>query len=299
MVEKGGSIKAVAGGVASDFLQIAVSTGGERGLLGLAFDPGYAQVGAPGYGRFFVNDIDPTTQQTVIASYRRHGNAFAADPASPVEVMRIEQPAGLSSHKAGWIGFKPGGGEHLSIATGDGGSGNDPFNHGQRLDTLLGKMLRVDIDRDDVADPDINCAVPADNPCVGTAGARGEIHAYGLRNRFDSATGHPWIADVGQGAREELDFIPAGSLGGRNFGWRLREGDIPTPGSTDPPVDGLADPILVCDRSFGAAVTGGCVVREAGSPLFGKYVFGDFISGCIWAVLGDGSPNRPSRRPPS
>lgn len=294
VVEKGGSIKAVAGGVASDFLQIAVSTGGERGLLGLAFDPGYAQVGAPGYGRFFVNYIDPTTQQTVIASYRTHGNAFAADPASRVEVMRIDQPAGLSNHKAGWIGFKPGDGDHLYIATGDGGSGNDPFNHGQRLDTLLGKMLRVDVNRDDFADPDINYAVPADNPFVGTAGARGEIYAYGLRNpfrnSFDSATGNLWIADVGQGAREELDFIAAGSPGGQNFGWRLREGDIPTPGITDPPVDGLVDPILVYDRSFGAAVTGGYVVREAGSPLYGQYVFGDFISGRIWAIAGDGSP---------
>ncbi|MBX3637080.1 MAG: PQQ-dependent sugar dehydrogenase [Rubrivivax sp.] len=294
VVQKGGTIKAVVDGVASDFLQISVSTGGERGLLGLAFDPGHSVLGDPGYGRLFVNYIDATTQQTVVASYRTNGNALAADPASRVEILRIAQPAGLSNHKAGWIGFKPGDGDHLYIATGDGGSSNDPFNHGQRLDTLLGKMLRIDINRDDFADPDINYAVPADNPFVGTAGARGEIFAYGLRNpfrnSFDSATGNLWIADVGQGAREEVDFIAAASAGGHNFGWRIREGDIATPGIDDPPVDGLVDPILVYGRSFGASITGGYVVREAGSPLFGQYVFGDFISGRIWAIAGAGSP---------
>jgi glucose/arabinose dehydrogenase len=294
VAQKGGTIKAVVDGVATDFLHISVSTGGERGLLGLAFDPEYSTLGAPGYGRFFVNYIDPTTQQTVIASYRTGGNALAADPATRVEVMRIDQPAGLSNHKAGWIGFKPGDSDHLYVATGDGGSSNDPFNHGQRLDTLLGKMLRVDINGDDFADPNINYAIPSDNPFVGTAGARGEIFAYGLRNpfrnSFDMANGNLWIADVGQNAREEVDFIDAASPGGQNFGWRIREGDIPTPGISDPPVDGMIDPILVYGRSFGASITGGYVVREEGMPLYGMYVFGDFISGRVWAISGDGSP---------
>ncbi len=295
VVQKTGSIKAVVGGVASDFLNIPVSSSGERGLLGLAFDPDYANVGATGYGRFFVNYIDPSTQQTVIASYRTNGNAFQADPASRVEVMRVNQPSGLSNHKAGWIGFKPGDSNHLYIATGDGGSGNDPFNNAQNLNSLLGKMLRIDINGDDFADPNINYAIPADNPFVGQQGARAEIFSYGLRNpfrnSFDSLTGDLWIADVGQNQREEVNFIAASSAGGQNFGWRIREGDIATPGVNDPPVEGLIDPVLVYNRSFGGSITGGYVVRHTSSPLYGQYVFGDFVSGRIWAIpASDGAP---------
>jgi len=293
VVEKGGLIKVVQGGVASTFLSVPVASGGEQGLLGLAFDPGYGNAASAGFGRFFVDYIDPTTLDTVVASYRRNAATGVADPASRVEVLRIDQPNGRSNHKAGWIGFKPGDANNLYIATGDGGSSNDPENRAQNKGELLGKLLRVDINRDDFPDANINYGVPLNNPFVGQAGARGEIYALGLRNpfrnSFDSATGNLWIADVGQGQREEIDFIGAASAGGQNFGWRQREGSIATPGISDPPTAGLIDPLLDYDHSFGASITGGYVVRDAASPLNGRYVFGDFISGRIFSIAADGS----------
>lgn len=294
VVEKGGDIKVTQGGISSNFLSIPVATSGERGLLGLAFDPGYADATSAGYRRFFVNYIDPTSLNTVVASYRTSsGNASIADPASRVEILRVAQPAGLNNHKGGWLGFKPGDANNLYIATGDGGSGNDPFNNAQNTNVLLGKMLRVDINRDDFADPNLNYAIPLNNPFFGNAGARQEIYAYGLRNpfrnSFDRQNGNLWIADVGQNTREEIDFISAASSGGQNFGWRIREGNIATPGISDPPVAGLIDPLLDYNHSFGASITGGYVVREVGSPLFGQYVFGDFVSGRVFAIAGDGS----------
>lgn len=297
VVQKGGIIKAVQGGIATNFLIISVGTASERGLLGLAFDPNYSVVGSQGYGRFFVNYIDPNTNQTVIASYLTNGNALAADPSTRVEVMRIDQtPAGAGNHKAGWIGFKLGDSNNLYIATGDGGSSNDPLNQAQNKNILLGKMLRIDINGDDFASPTINYAIPADNPFFGQAGVRGEIFAYGLRNpfrnSFDRLTGDLWIADVGQNQREEIDLISAASPGGQNFGWRIREGEIATPGINDPPVAGLIGPALTYNHSFGVSVTGGYVVRQASSPLYGMYVFGDFGSGRVWAIdaalLADG-----------
>ena len=293
VAEKGGLIKVVQAGVASTFLSVPVATGGEQGLLGLAFDPNYGNAASAGFGRFFVDYIDPTTLDTVVASYRRNAATGLADPSSRVEVLRIDQPNGRSNHKAGWIGFKPGDVNNLYIATGDGGASNDPENRAQNKGELLGKLLRVDINRDDFADPDINYGVPLNNPFVGQAGARGEIYALGLRNpfrnSFDSATGNLWIADVGQSAREEIDFIGSASAGGQNFGWRQREGSIATPGITDPPTAGLIDPLLDYDHSFGASITGGYVVRDANSALNGRYVFGDFVSGRIFSIAADGS----------
>ncbi len=293
VVEKGGAIKAVQGGMVSNFLNISVSTPAEQGLLGLAFDPGYADPLSSGYQRFFVNYIDPVNQDTVVASYRS-SSALLADPASRVEVIRIDQPNGRTNHKAGWIGFKPGDANNLFIATGDGGSGNDPDNLAQNKGLLLGKLLRIDINSDDFASPSINYGVPTDNPFFGEAGSRGEIYAFGLRNpfrnSFDRLNGNLWIADVGQSAREEVNFISAASTGGQNFGWRVREGDIATPGVGGPLQPGMVDPLLVYTRSFGQSITGGYVVREVGSPLWGQYVFGDFSSGRIWSVLADGLP---------
>jgi hypothetical protein len=289
VVEKSGSIKAIQGATVSSFLQISVGTAGERGLLGLAFDPTYAVVGSPGYGRFFVDYIDPNTNQTVIASYRTNGNPLLADTSSRVEVMRFDQtPTGQSNHKGGWIGFKPGDSNHLYIATGDGGSSNDPLNQAQNKNSLLGKMLRININADDFADPNINYAIPPTNPFFGQAGARGEVFAYGLRNpfrnSFDRSTGDLWIGDVGQGQREEVDLIAAASAGGQNFGWRIREGDIATPGISDLPVMGLVGPALAYNHSFGIAITGGYVVRQPSSPLYGMYVFADYGSGRVWAI---------------
>ena len=290
VVEKGGVIKSVLGGLSSNFLSISVSTSGEQGLLGLAFDPQYGLAGSAGQGRFFVNYIDPLNGDTVVASYRAAG--AVANPASRVEVLRFDQPNGLDNHKAGWIGFKPGDNNHLFIATGDGGSGNDPFNSAQNRNVLLGKLLRVNINADDFADTNINYGVPADNPFFGQLGMRGEIFAYGLRNPwrngFDSANGNLWIADVGQGAREEVNLIAGNSAGGQNFGWRLREGDIETPTVGGPPPADNVDPVLVYGHNVGRSITGGTVVRDALSPLNGHYVFGDFF-GKLWALPAGGA----------
>ena len=298
VVELGGRIKVVAGGVVSTFLTIPVATGGEQGLLGLAFDPGYADPASPGYRRFFVNYIqassDPAQRDTIVASYRATSD-LVADPASRVEVIRVDQPTGRSNHKAGWIGFKPGDANNLYIATGDGGSGNDPDNFSQNRNVLLGKMLRIDVNRDDfAADPLRNYGIPTDNPFVGVAGTRAEIFALGLRNPFrngfDSATGNLWIADVGQSAREEINFIAASSAGGQNFGWRVREGDIATPGVGGALQPGMVDPVLVYNRSFGFSITGGHVVHSDRLPgLDGQYLFADYGSDRIWSRPADGS----------
>ena len=295
VVEKGGSIRWAQGGVVNFFLSIPVATSGEQGLLGLPFDPGYADPAAPGYRRFFVNYIDSVNRDSVVASYRANVAGTLGDAASRVEVMRWDQPDSFSNHKAGWISFKPGDSNHLFIATGDGGSGNDPLDNGQRLDTVLGKMLRIDINRDDFASATINYGVPTDNPFVSTPGARGEIFGFGLRNpwrnSFDRASGDLWIADVGQGQREEVNRVAAASTGGQNFGWRLREGDIATPGVGQPaPLPALTDPLFVYDHSQGQSITGGYVVRDATSPLDGQYVFGDFSQGRLWAIPASAGP---------
>lgn len=294
VVEKGGAIQVVQNRVASNFLSLPVATAGEQGLLGLAFDPGYADAASAGYRRFFVNYIEPGSLDTVIASYRSTADASLADATSRVEVIRIDQPNGRSNHKAGWIGFKPGDADHLFIATGDGGSGNDPDNLAQNRESLLGKVLRIDVNRDDFASSTVNYGVPTDNPFAGQADTRGEIWNLGLRNpfrnSFDRANGNLWIADVGQGDREEVDFIAASSAGGQNFGWRQREGTQATPGITDEPIAGLTDPIFEYSHDdVGFSITGGYVVRDAASPLFGQYVFGDFVTGRIFAINGDGS----------
>jgi len=292
VAELGGTIKTVMGGVTSNFLSISVASGGEQGLLGLAFDPGYADPASPGYRRFFINYIDPGNLDTVVASYRAANNLLA-DPTSRVEVIRFDQPNGFTNHKAGWLGFKPGDANSLYIATGDGGSGNDPQNNAQNLGILLGKVLRIDINGDDFASPAINYAIPSSNPFVATAGARGEIFAYGLRNPFrngfDSATGNLFIGDVGQGAREEIDFISAASPGGQNFGWRVREGDIATPGVGGALQPGMVDPVLTYSRSIGTSVTGGVVVRNPGLAINGQYIFADYGSGRIWTMAADGT----------
>jgi glucose/arabinose dehydrogenase len=292
IVEKGGTIRLSQGGAVSTFLSIPVATSGEQGLLGLAFDPHYGVAGTAGHRRFFVNYIDPVNGDTVIASYLADASGNTAQAGSRREVMRIDQPNGLTNHKAGWIGFKPGDVNNLYIATGDGGSGNDPSNFAQNRGVLLGKVLRINVNGDDFADPNTNYAVPTDNPFVGQAGVRGEIFAYGLRNpwrnSFDRITGDLWIADVGQGQREEVDFIGASSPGGQNFGWRVREGDISTPGVGGPDSPAFTSPLWVYNRSFGSSITGGYVVREATSPLDGRYIFGDFVIGRIWTMPAAG-----------
>lgn len=282
VVEKGGRIQVLANGVKSTWLDLSaqVDSNGERGLLGLAFDPAFAS-----NGRFYVDYIDKTTLNTVVASYTVNGSG-AVDLASARTVITIAQPAGLSNHKAGWIGFSAADPGRLYIATGDGGSGNDPSNNAQNLNSNLGKLLRI------TPQAGGGYTVPADNPFVGIAG-NDEIWAYGLRNpfrnSFDRLTGDLWIGDVGQSTREEIDFAAAASgLGrGANFGWRVREGRIATPGISDPTPPNLTDPLFDYDHTQGGSIIGGYVYRGgADASLEGKYVFGDYVSGRIWRLDG-------------
>lgn len=282
VVEKGGRIQVLSNGVKSVWLDISaqVDTAGERGLLGLAFDPGFAS-----NGRFYVDYIDKTTLNTVVASYTVNASG-TVNLASARTVITVAQPAGLSNHKGGWIGFSAADPGQLYIATGDGGSGNDPFNNAQNLGSNLGKLLRV------TPQAGGGYTVPASNPFVGVAG-NDEIWAYGLRNpfrnSFDRTTGDLWIGDVGQGAREEIDFASAASgLGrGANYGWRVREGSIATPGISDATPPNLTDPIFDYDHSQGGSIIGGYVYRGgADVSLAGKYVFGDYVSGRIWTLSG-------------
>ena len=270
---------------ATPFLDIPdnqLTAGNEQGLLGLAFDPNYVS-----NGRFYV-DLTNAAGNTEVWRYTRSaGDPHVADPTSKQLVITIAQP--FANHNGGWLGFGPDG--DLYVAMGDGGDAGDPDNNAQNINSLLGKMLRLDVRGDDFpTDPNRNYAIPADNPFVGKAGAD-EIWAVGLRNpwrdSFDTATGDFYIADVGQSAREEVDYVAAGTAPGLNFGWRLREGTLPydPPHGVKPP--GLTDPILDYSHGSGAfqggAITGGYVYRGPGGAQ-GLYFFGDFISGHIWAT---------------
>ncbi len=267
---------------AAPFLDVdGLATGGEQGLLGLAFHPDYASNG------FFYVNLTASDGDTIIRRYRVSAqNPDQADPQSATTIMTYDQP--FANHNGGWLGFGPNDG-YLYIASGDGGSGHDPQNNAQDLtDNRLGKILRIDVDGDDFpADPGRNYAIPAGNPFVGSDGDD-EIWAYGLRNpwrpSFDRMTGDLFIADVGQSSREEINFQDAASPGGENYGWRLREGGIATPtggvGGARPP--GSVDPVHDYGRSLGGSVTGGYVYRGPSADLAGLYFFGDFVSGRAW-----------------
>lgn len=280
VVGQHGVIRVLADGMlgATPFLDLdsLISSGGERGLLGLAFAPDY-----PTSGRFYVNYTD-NQGDTVVARYRvSQEDPGRADPASAQVLLRIEQP--FSNHNGGWMGFGPDG--YLYIAVGDGGSANDPLGAGQDLGTLLGKMLRVDVSGD-------TPAIPPDNPFTATLGARPEIWAYGLRNpwraSFDRETGALWIADVGQNNIEEVNVQPDGAAGGRNYGWQILEGSqCTTPGCSSA---GTVLPVDEYTHDLGCSVTGGYVYRGSRYPaLRGKYLFGDFCSGRVFALTSNGN----------
>lgn len=250
-----------------------VLSGGERGLLSIAFHPQYAQ-----NGFFFVNYTN-LQGHTVVARYRvSASDPNRADPSSARQVLFIEQP--FANHNGGQLQFGPEG--YLYVGMGDGGSGGDPGNRAQSLNTLLGKMLRIDVN----AEP---YAVPSSNPFLATPGALPELWAYGLRNpwrfSFDRATGDLWIADVGQGTTEEVDFQPAASIGGENYGWRRMEGSRCFSPSTNCNTGNLVLPVIEYGHSGGAcSVTGGYVYRGSRSPrLSGQYLYGDFCDGIIRA----------------
>jgi glucose/arabinose dehydrogenase len=261
--------------------------GNERGLLGLAFHPDYQN-----NGLFFVDYTDINTGATVIAQFGVSGDPDVADPASFLQLLTFAQP--FSNHNGGWIGFGPNDGL-LYISAGDGGSGNDPGNRAQTITgMLLGKILRIDVDGDDFpGDSGRNYAIPLTNPFVGVTGDD-EIWDYGLRNpwrsTFDRATGDLWIADVGQNAIEEIDFEPANSPGGNNYGWRCMEGSSCT-GLTGCTCNGpgLVLPIHEYTHAEGCSVTGGYVYRGAAIPhLRGTYFFSDFCSATLWSFRYDG-----------
>ncbi|MDB6149328.1 MAG: hypothetical protein JWQ44_776 [Chthoniobacter sp.] len=292
VVEKGGTIDIVQNGAVlpTPFLNISgiLNASGERGLLGLAFDPAYAT-----NGRFYVNYIDATTLNTVVARYQvSPTNPNLANPASAQTIITIAQPAGRSNHKAGWIDFRPGEPGNLYIATGDGGASNDPENRAQNLNDNLGKILRID-----VSGSTAGYSIPAGNPFAGTTAGNDEIWAYGLRNpfrnSFDRANGNFYIADVGQDTREEIDFALGTSAGGLNFGWRAREGSGDNPGVGDAAPANAVGPIFdylhSAQPSGAASITGGYVYRGTAIPgLQGTYFFGDFLSGQINSFTYDG-----------
>jgi len=250
------------------------SQGNEQGLLGIAFHPNYAE-----NGYFYLNYTD-RQGNTVIARYQAAvGEPPArADSASEKVLLAVDQP--YRNHNGGQLAFGPDG--YLYIGLGDGGSGGDPHGNAQSLDTLLGKLLRIDVDGGDPY------GIPADNPFV-NGGGRPEIWVYGLRNpwrfSFDRGTGDLYIADVGQSQWEEINFLPAGSPGGANFGWNYLEGSHPYQGN--PPADvQLINPVFEYDHGFGCSVTGGFVYRGQNLPEFhGVYIFADYCSGLFWGLL--------------
>jgi glucose/arabinose dehydrogenase len=278
VAEQGGRIVWVdpASGDSGEFLDLSDKTeaGGEQGLLGLAFHPDFEDG-----GRLFVNYTD-LEGDTVITEYTAQ-SATKADPSSERAVLRFDQP--YSNHNGGQLAFGPDG--YLYIGTGDGGSGGDPEENAQARDTLLGKILRLDVDDGNPY------GIPQDNPFAGEDGARPEIWALGLRNpwrfSFDRDTGKLWVADVGQDVLEEINRV-SGDAAGLNYGWDEMEGTA----CYEPPDgcerEGMVLPVTQYSHDFGCSVTGGYVYRGRAEPtLRGAYLFADYCSGTIWAVPHD------------
>jgi glucose/arabinose dehydrogenase len=279
VVEQGGTIRIIRNGAVSPtpFLNITslvTPTGGEQGLLGLAFPPGFSA-----RHNFYVNYTNRTgIGNTVVARFALSSNTDLADPASRQELLTIVQP--FTNHNGGQLLFGPD--NLLYIATGDGGSGNDPFGNGQKLDTLLGKILRLD-----VLSGTVPYAIPAGNPFVD------EIWAYGLRNpwrfTFDRLTNDLYLADVGQDLVEEINFQPAGQGAGANYGWNVMEGSRCF---ADPACSSVDLVLPVAEYLHGdgdCSVTGGHVYRGSIPELQGIYLYGDLCSGRIWGLRRNGA----------
>ena len=293
VVEQGGEIRIVRDRqvLAAPFLDISdeISSGGERGLLGLAFHPRY-----PADPRLFVDYTDPNGDTRV--------SSFTVDPSRPDVVDRsterrllfVKQP--YPNHNGGALAFGPDG--FLYISLGDGGSGGDPQGNGQSLTTLLAKILRIDVDHR--SGPNAY-GIPADNPFAnGAGGRRPEIWLTGLRNpwrlSFDRANGDLWIGDVGQGAWEEIDVQRAGVPGGTNFGWNRMEGTHCYQPSSGCESASLTKPVAEYGHDQGCTVIGGIVYRGSAQPaLRGGYLFADYCSGRVWAI----DPSSNDVRPPT
>lgn len=259
------------------FLDISAEVtraGNEEGLLGLAFAPDYAHT-----GRFYLNFTDKE-HTTRIVRFQVSSDPLKADPASAETLLSVKQPFG--NHNGGWIEFGPDG--LLYIGMGDGGSGNAPKKAGQDMDTLLAKLLRIDVGVTK------GYAIPQDNPYKDSKCP--EIFAIGLRNpwrcSFDRKTGDLWIGDVGQNTLEEIHFMPAGKGAGANYGWSLREGDIATPEVGGEKPEGNVEPIYVYKHgggdNEGLSVTGGIVYRGPIKEFDGLYFFADYVKARLWSL---------------
>lgn len=281
ILEQSGLVRILERDVVSELpyldIRSKVSCCGERGLLGLAFHPEYVDTGT-----IYVNYTD-VDGDTVIARFSTAAdNPAQIDIASEHILLNISQPYG--NHNGGGMAFGPDG--FLYIGLGDGGSANDPHGNAQNTNTLLGKILRLDVNEGE------HYAIPQDNPFV-VSGGLSEIWAYGLRNpwrfTFDSLTGDLYIGDVGQNTWEEIDFWSVMALPGANFGWNFREGKHEFNG--DPPIDlQFVDPVAEYAHDQGCSVTGGVVYRGNSLPEWnGIYLYGDYCSGKIWGLLSTGN----------
>ena len=308
IVEQAGTIRIFQEGKLrpAPFLDIheQVKCCGEEGLLGLAFPPGYAD---KGYFYVYYTRLDGNNQ---VSRFYSSPEPDLADPHREEEVLFFPHPT-YANHNGGQLAFGPDG--YLYIGTGDGGGGGDPFNNAQDPGSLLGKILRIDVEtmgpppidlENPIFLPMINHGaglvpgtylVPPGNPFRNDPGALPEIWASGLRNpwrfSFDSQTGDLYIADVGQAALEEVNFQPASSSGGENYGWNILEGDrclSPSSGCVPPP--NYQPPVAVYEHSLGCSVTGGEVYRGSAYPsLEGIYLYGDYCTGRIWGLVREGS----------
>ncbi len=292
VLEQAGRVRVIAGGglVAAPYLDLTgrIASGGERGLLGLAFAPGFG----PDEGRLYVH-YSNTEGDTTIAELRATPGADTVDP-STLRILLVEKQP-YPNHNGGWIGFDPQG--RLLIGLGDGGSSGDPENRASSLATVLGKMLRIDVLTGPVAGRAY--AIPSDNPFASTPGARPEILDFGLRNPYrdsvDPATGTLWIGDVGQSAWEEVDAAPAGAAG-LDFGWRRWEGRHCFDPATGCDPSGVTMPLAEYGHDQGCAIVGGVVYRGSAIPaLRGAYLFGDYCSGTLWAIDASGGQQSPVR----
>ncbi len=273
VLEKPGRIRVIVDGQLqpTPFLDITDRVGSrssEQGLLGLAFHPNFAQ-----NGYFYLNYTDKNGDTRIS---RFTASSEMADPRSEKRILAVKQP--YANHNGGALKFGPDG--YLYIALGDGGSQGDPFDNAQSGNSLLGKILRIDVNHGDPY------AIPPDNPYASSGEVYQELWAIGLRNpwriSFDPRTGDLWIGDVGQNAREEINRVPSGAPGGFNFGWNKMEGSLPFEGNNRPE---FTAPLAEYGRSFGCSVTGGYVYAGQAMPEWqGIYFYGDYCSGNIWGL---------------
>lgn len=310
IVERGGRIKLLGGGTFLDISSI-VQSGGEQGLLSVAFPPNFST--SQTFYVYFTDNRAGNQGNNVLARFRvSSGDPNLANPGSE-EILLIFQHPNQSNHNGGQLMFGPDG--YLYIGTGDGGGSGDPYENAQNLDALLGKILRIDVGGSSAAAPTPGpyalylplvathggplYLVPSDNPFVSNPSALDEIWAYGLRNpwrfSFDRTTGDLWIGDVGQGSWEEIDVQSAASSGGQNYGWDCREGlhaYTDTNGDFNVNCGGLSfvDPIHEYPHDSGrCSITGGFVYRgTAHSGLQGVYFYADYCSGGVWGIQPDG-----------